>query len=185
LSKHETDSQEISALRYKVDAFSQMVIRAKAIIDRLRGTNTRYISNHRSDINDGAASDFIDRPVGNTADLFPVHVFNVIAKNKVIGTVTDVIEKKDGTTRGNEWRSKRIESAQREKTTYIYEYLLSFSIRNLTKSYKTVRVEAGKGARDIALGPGDVLENQTIQAISGVSLNVTAGGQSRSFNLSP
>lgn len=57
-------------------------------------------------------------------------------------------------------------------------YHIEFSLRNLTKSAKTIDVHGGGGVLSASLGPGQVLEGQTIQAVQGSPLTVTVGGQS-------
>jgi hypothetical protein len=64
-----------------------------------------------------------------------------------------------------------------------FGYQVVFSVNNQTKSVKNVIVDAGDGARTIAVPAAGSLKSQAISAIKGAPLTVTAAGESRSFNV--
>jgi hypothetical protein len=172
-------------------ALTQTVERARAYVEQLRGgANTATIrgSSPPRNINP-AYEDFIHPPVGANPDLYPINVFNVFGKRFVSGTRTEYVPKSSSvrtTTRDQYGRiinSTGHGTTWKETTVKEYDYNISFSFRNLTKTPKTVRFDAGAGTRDVSIPAGAVLDNQVIPAREGSALNATVSGQTKSFNV--
>lgn len=180
----ETLKAQLVVQSQQINSMSQTIQRGKAYVAQLRGQAARPQTTSVVSPNPLYA-DFIHTPVGSNPDLYPISVFNVSGKKALTGTRNETYWDKNEVVRRDSYGNRISSSGEwDQRTVKEFEYQVTFSVKNLTKTTKIVRIDAGKSSRDISLPPGGSLENQVIDAVVGSPLNATVAGQTRPFNVS-
>jgi len=154
---------------------SQALARARAHIAGLQAAPKSATGEKEARLND-----FIHRPLDTEGDLFPIYVHSVFGTLRPAGYGFSYIYPRariytprtvGGTT---VWAEGPLPRRARE-----YDYRVSFSLRNLTRTVKEVAASTDYAGTSVKLGPGESREGIVLQGRPGSTLTVTCGNETR------
>jgi uncharacterized coiled-coil protein SlyX len=130
---------------------------------------------------DHRLADFIETAGADSPDLFPVQVSDVSGRKIVVGShkTTRIVENSE--TDRDEYGRKNPERKEVLEDVHEYAYEVTFSVKNLTRTEKTLSFAAGGGTRSLLLEPGEVATGVAVRSALGADLHVEASGMVRSF----